>query len=267
MHTKVLIALLFALSSTAGAQNEPPDREWVDRERQSMKRPVAGHIKRTTQAVVYAPGMFEPRFPLEQLLHGEGGEVKVWLRLNDKRKLVEIAIAQSSGSNILDVVAEKTVRQWTFSLYPKKYAAGEYTVPIEFNAITGEAPTSYDGVQLIPLDVNQLRTINEAKQYLGKTCNTVLWEKDENTVVYKEFSKSGLNVWSFFEPEGRFGPSVVRRTISNKLGYLYVTTSYICEAGQESCKQLREYLDTGFSSSTYKMPGVFVVPKKLKKCN
>ena len=252
---------------------------------QDMKSARTMGSRNSAQITDYSIGMFKPRFPLEQLLHGEGGEVKFRIRLNRARKVEDAVVAQSSGNKILDAVAEKTVRQWMFSMYPKKYPAGEHIVPIEFSSIAGTEPTSYDGVQLIPLltyndrsekrsdkntvelESKELRTVNEAMQYLETTCNTVLWETDENIVVYNEFSKLGLNIWSFFEPDDRFGPSVVRRTISNMEGHLFVTTSYICEAGQESCKQFREYLDAGFSSSPYKMPGIFEVPRKLMKCN
>lgn len=285
MYKKIILTgLLLAIASTAGAQStstsDQARSEWLTGMRKEMRNDRAGDIYRSDEMV----GMFEPRFPLEQLLHGEGGEVKLRVRLNEAREVVGVVVTGSSGNKILDAVAEKTVRQWMFYLHPKKYTAGEHSVPIVFSSIAGKEPTSYDGVQLIPLltyndrskkhknkitaepGFNELRTINEARQYLEKACNKELWEKDENIVVYNEFGNSGLNVWSFFEPEGRFGPSVVRRTITSMRGRLYVTTSYICEAGQESCKLFREYLDAGFSSSSYKMPGIFEVPKKLKKC-
>jgi TonB family protein len=285
MHTKLLPGLLFAIASTSHAQEEPRIAERIEQERREMKRPVTEHIRdNSPPSFANAPGIFEPRYPLEQLLHGEGGVVRVQLRLDEETKVVETGIAQSTGNKILDTAAERTVRQWIFSWTPKKHTAGIYEVPIEFHSIIGKAATSYDGIQAIPLvtyndrskknsseiaiqgESNQLNTIKEARDYLAKACNTIFWEKDENIIVYKEFDGSGLNVWSIFEPEGRFGPSIVRRTLSNRLGQLYVTTSFICEADQESCRQLREYLDAGFSTSAYRMPGVFGVPKKLKSC-
>jgi len=286
MSLTLLSALLFAIAATSKAQDVADNVERIERERREMKRPVAEHIRKNSlPSFANAPGMFEPRYPLEQLLHGEGGIVRVQLRLDEETKVVETGIAQSTGNKILDTAAERTVRQWIFSWTPKKYVAGIYEVPIEFHSIIGKGTTSYDGIQAIPLvtyndrpkknsseialrhESNQLNTIKEARDYLAKACNTIFWEKDENITVYKQFDGSGLNVWSIFEPEGRFGPSIVRRTVSSKRGTLYVTTAYICEAGKESCQEFREYLDAGFSIGTYKMPGILGVPKQLKTCN
>jgi len=286
MRTKLLPGLLFAIASTSHAQEGHRIGDQIEQERREMKRPVTEHIRdNSLRSISNAPVVFEPRFPLEQLLHGEGGIVRVRFGLDEQTKIVEARVVQSSGNKILDTVAERTVRQWIFSWTPKKRTAGEYVTPIEFHSIDGRASTSYDGIQAIPLftyndrsksdssatttplESPQLNSIAEARAYLAKACNTILWEKDENITVYKEFDASGLNVWSIFEPEGRFGPSIVRRTVSSKQGQLYVTTAFICEAGKESCLQFREYLDAGFSTSTYKMPGVLGVSKLLKKCN
>jgi protein TonB len=77
-------------------------------------RATTARVTPRSSAPVPIAGNPLPKYPISALRHGEGGEVVLQVRIDEKGQPIDVDVARRSGSRDLDRAAMQAVREWRF---------------------------------------------------------------------------------------------------------------------------------------------------------
>jgi TonB family protein len=205
-----------------------------------------------------------PQYPNEEFFSAIGGTAVLLIAIDAGGNVLNVQVEKSTRNRNLDRAAFIKASHWRFkpNHVNGQDVGGYVMVPVNFEAEVPTAPTVYEGVQTIPLNVSgksdkvkwgsssapeQITTVAQAHEFIKNSCAAWPMQSESASDTFAQRGEGGYSKWTFFFPNGPYGLSVVRRRYTSDDGGTVLKTSYICEGDESECKELRAHLDTGFS--------------------
>lgn len=199
------------------------------------------------------------RYPIEAAFSGLSGKTLLRVTIDDKGRVLDVGIEQTSRSWALDHAAMTQARQWRFQpgIRNGVPVGGPVLVPVRFTAPEGRLGAAVEARREIRIGKlhpavakarpelvapARITRPQEARAFLAQACLVSEIERQLNYAVLLHSGPDGHSFWTLFDDDSHMMGAVIRRRMVVEGDTVQARVSYVCAAEAGACEQVEQYL-------------------------